>query len=64
MLTESQKNSIWFIKPADKEMYTKFMTMHDTNQSGSLSDKEMQQVMIKTQLDKKTCARVWDLANP
>jgi len=42
----------------------KFLVMHDTNKSGSLTDKEMQEVMLKTQLDKKTCARVWDLSNP
>ena len=40
------------------------MKMFDTNSSGSLTDREMQQVMLKTQLDKKTCAKVWDLSNP
>ena len=40
------------------------MKMFDPNQSGTLSDREMQQVMLKTQLDKKACAQVWDLANP
>lgn len=64
MLTEQQKASVWFIKEADKEIYMKFLVMHDTNKTGNLTDKEMQQVMLKTQLDKKTCARVWDLSNP
>ena len=40
------------------------MKMFDTNQSGTLSDREMQQVMLKTQLDKGACAKVWDLSNP
>ena len=40
------------------------MKYFDTNNSGSLTDREMQQVMIKTQLDKKICAQVWELANP
>ena len=40
------------------------MVRFDTNKSGSLTDAEMQQVMIQTQLDKKTCAKVWDLSNP
>ena len=40
------------------------MKMFDVNQSGSLTDREMQQVMLKTQLDKGSCAKVWDLANP
>ena len=38
--------------------------MFDPNSSGTLTDREMQQVMVKTQLDKKTCAAVWDLSNP
>ena len=38
--------------------------MFDPNKSGTLTDREMQQVMVKTQLDKKTCAAVWDLSNP
>ena len=40
------------------------MKMFDPNQSGTLSDREMQQVMLKTQLDKASCAKVWDLSNP
>ena len=40
------------------------MNMFDTNQRDTLKDKEMQQVMIKTKLDKKVCAKVWDLSNP
>ena len=50
--------------PKDKETYIQMMNMFDTNHSGSLTDKEMQQVMLKTQLDKQTCAKVWDLSNP
>ena len=40
------------------------MKVFDPNNSETLTDREMQQVMLKTQLDKKTCAAVWDLSNP
>ena len=40
------------------------MKVFDPNNSGTLTDREMQQVMLKTQLDKKICAQVWDLSNP
>ena len=38
--------------------------MFDKNQSGSLTDGEMQQVMVQTKLEKQVCAKVWDLSNP
>ena len=38
--------------------------MFDTNRSGDLTDREMQQVMVKTNLEKSVCAKVWDLSNP
>ena len=47
-LTESQKSSIWYITPQDKDMYSKIMAKFDGNQSNSLTDKEMQQVMMQT----------------
>ena len=37
--------------------------MFDKNNSDTLTDTEMQQVMIQTKLDKQTCAKVWDLSN-
>ena len=40
------------------------MKKFDHNESGSLTDREMQQMMMQTQLDTKFCAKVWDLINP
>ena len=40
------------------------LSMFDKNQSGSLTDGEMQQVMVQTKLEKPVCAKVWDLSNP
>ena len=48
----------------EKENYLNMMKHFDTNQTGSLTDREMQQVLIQTQLDKNFCAKVWDLTNP
>ena len=40
------------------------MVKFDTNKSGSLTDREMQDVMTMTKLEKKICAKVWNLSNP
>ena len=63
-MTMEQKSSKYFLKPEDKEKYTKMLSMFDKNQSGSLTDGEMQQVMVQTKLEKQVCAKVWDLSNP
>lgn len=59
-----QRNSIWFMKPEDKANYSKAMTVFDTNQSGTLTDTEMQQALVKTKMEKSVCAKVWNLSNP
>ena len=63
-LSFEQQQSPWYIKPSEKENYLNMMSVFDPNKSGTLTDREMQEVMMKTQLDKKTCAAVWDLSNP
>ena len=47
-LSFEQQQSPWYIQPKEKENYMNMMKMFDTNQSGSLTDREMQQVMLKT----------------
>ena len=44
-LSEEQKKSIWFLKPEDKTNYMKIFKMFDKNNTNTLSDTEMQQVM-------------------
>ena len=41
-----------------------YLNHFDQNKSGSLTDKEMQQVMMNTKLEQTVCAKVWDLSNP
>ena len=38
--------------------------MFDKEGNGQLTQTEMQQVMAQTKLDKKVCAKVWQLCNP
>lgn len=39
-------------------------SMFDKDLKGVLTDKEMQQVMISTKMEKTVCAKVWQLSNP
>ena len=41
----------------------KIFKMFDKDNSDSLTDTQMQQVMQQTKLDRQTCAKVWDLSN-
>ena len=40
------------------------LSMFDQNQSGTLTAEEMQGVLVKSQMDKEVCRRVWDISNP
>ena len=55
---------MWFISQQESANYLNMMNVFDTNKSGSLTDREMQEVMTKTKLEKKVCAKVWNLSNP
>ena len=59
-----QKSSPWFLSQQDKERYMKMLTMFDTEKKGHLTDKEMQNIMTNTKLEKQTCAKVWQVSNP
>ena len=41
----------------------KIFKMFDKDNSNTLTDTQMQQVMQQTKLDRQTCAKVWDLSN-
>ena len=38
--------------------------MFDTENKGILTDKEMQNIMTNTKLEKAVCAKIWQLSNP
>ena len=49
----------WTITEQERESYLKMLGYFDKNQSGSLTDSEMHQVMQGTQLPKEVLAQVW-----
>ena len=50
-LTAEQRGSIWFITQQQKEQYKVMMAKYDGNQSGMLTDREMQQLMMQAKME-------------
>lgn len=48
----------------DRQNYEKIFAHFDKNQSGRLSDEDMQQVIQMTKSSKDVCALAWELSNP
>lgn len=60
----SSQDEVWRIKPEDRVNYDKVFNHFDKDGSGTLTDTDMQQVLVMTKSSKPVCAQVWELSNP
>lgn len=60
----ASSDEVWRIKPEDRVNYDKVFNHFDKDASGTLTDTDMQQVLVMTKSSKPVCAQVWELSNP
>lgn len=58
------QNSPWVIQPDEMAGFLRIFQHFDKDNTGKVSDEEMQKVIKQTKLDQKICAKVWDLTSP
>jgi len=61
---EEFKNDKWYLTNEDKIKYKDFFIAADTNKDNVIQPKEAFDFFMKSQLDKKTLGKIWNLVDP